>query len=504
MCGNRQRTRILPSARGAVIVGVLVCLFLLAIGAPVSVFAAEDSTKNSLPAPGFAPGWIRKDRVALYNRDTLFDHINGEAELYFPYGFDMLATATYVNKKYPEAGVVVDVYRMGSLLDAFGIYSNYRKADGAGIVIGAEGFVSSSQLMFYQDRYFVRIQVTGATSLDQELFVACGRAVSRNLPPNSGRPGELGLLAGVPGVVPRSERYLARSLLGYAFFRRGMIADAILGDERVQIFVIFENSPAGARKAFDDYRSYLKAEGQGRNVAGITGRLSLTAVDPLYGGVFVEQSGRYLIGVVRMQEVPAAKRIVDQLRERLFTSQAGPASKITETKIIKYVPLLPAAARAGYCWTNSNVIHRSDAWRCMIGNEIFDPCYTLPDKTTIVCGARPDIDKPSGFILKLTQPLPTPDIAKISSSSASMIELEDGTICDFISGASGATDGVRSERINYSCRVNSQHVVVFGDLQPGTVWIAEKGMLVEQKTRDDLPPFMVKDLRKISIRTVWQ
>jgi hypothetical protein len=47
-------------------------------------------------------------------------------------------------------------------------------------------------------------------------------------------------------------------------------------------------------------------------------------------------------------------------------------------------------------------------------------------------------------------------------------------------------------------------VVVFGDLQPGTVWIAEKGMLVEQKTRDDLPPFMVKDLRKISIRTVWQ
>ena len=25
-----------------------------------------------------------------------FDHINGEAELYFPYGFDTLATARYV------------------------------------------------------------------------------------------------------------------------------------------------------------------------------------------------------------------------------------------------------------------------------------------------------------------------------------------------------------------------------------------------------------------------
>ena len=185
-------------------------------------------------------------------------------------------------------------------------------------------------------------------------------------------------------------------------------------------------------------------------------------------------------------------------------SQANPPNKITKTKIIKYVPPTPSEKREGYCWTNSNIIRRSDVWRCMIGNEIFDPCYTVQDKTTIVCGARPDIKKPLGFILKLTEPLPTPDVAKGSSSSASMLELEDGTICDFISGASGATDGVRSERVGYSCRIKAQNVVLFGDLQPGTVWIAEKGVLVEQKTSDELPPFLVKDLQQVKIRTVWQ
>jgi len=185
-------------------------------------------------------------------------------------------------------------------------------------------------------------------------------------------------------------------------------------------------------------------------------------------------------------------------------SQANPPNKITKTKIIKYIPQIPTAKREGSCWTNSNIIRRSDVWRCMIGNEIFDPCYTVHDRTTIVCGARPDIKKPSGFILKLTKPLPTPDVAKGPFSSASMIELEDGTICDFISGASGATDGVRSERVGYSCRIKDQNVVIFGDLQPGTVWIAEKGVLVEQKTSDELPPFLVKDLQKVKIRTVWQ
>ena len=304
--------------RSAVIASAILCTFVLTLSLPVTVFAAEDFIKNILPTPGFAPDWVMKERVTFYNSDTLFDHINGEAELYFPYGFDMLATVTYLNKKNPDVWVVVDVYRMGSLLDAFGIYSNYRKEDAAGAVIGAEGFVSSSQLMFYQDRYFVRIQVTGATSLEQELLLACGRTVSRNLPPNTGRPGELEALVGIPGMVTKSERYLGQSLLGYAFFRRGMIADAMLGGERVQVFVVFENSPDAARKAFDAYRSYLKAEGREMNVTGTTGRTSLTAVDPLYGGVFVEQSGPNLIGAIRMKEASAAKPIVEQLRERLL------------------------------------------------------------------------------------------------------------------------------------------------------------------------------------------
>jgi len=304
--------------RSAVIASAILCVFLLTMSTPVPVFAAEDSIINILPTPGFTPDWVMKERVILYNSDTLFDHIDGEAELYFPYGFDMLATVTYLNKKNPEVWVVVDVYRMGSLLDAFGIYSNYRKADAVGTVIGAEGFVSPSQMMFYQDRYFVMIQVTGTTSLEQDLFVACGRTVSRNLPPNTGRPRELEVLAGIPGVVTKSERYLGQSLLGYAFFRRGIIADAMLGGERVQVFVVFEHSPDAARKAFDDYRSYLKAEGQEMNVTGTTDRISLTAVDPLYRGVFVEQSGPYLIGAIRMKEASTAKPIVEQLRERLL------------------------------------------------------------------------------------------------------------------------------------------------------------------------------------------
>jgi hypothetical protein len=314
MPGHHLQKRMPSLWRAAVIAAALLCCLALTLNAPVSVFAAEDSLKQILPTPGFAPDWVMKDSITLYNNENLFDHINGEGELYLPYGFDRLATATYLNKKNPEVWVVVDVYRMGSVLDAFGIYSNYRKADEAEARIGAEGFVSSSQLMFYQDRYFVRIQVTGAMSLEQDLFVACGLAVSRNLPPSAGRPRELAVMAGIPGLVTKSERYLAQSLLGYAFFRRGMIADVMLGGERLQAFVVLENSKDAARQAFDAYRSYLQAEGQGLNVTGTTDRRFLTADDPLYGGVLVEQSGPNLIGAIRMKKANAARPIIEQLR----------------------------------------------------------------------------------------------------------------------------------------------------------------------------------------------
>lgn len=293
-----------------------VVLFVLTLCVPAAVPASDPSMKNILPVPGCSKDWLLEDKVVLYDRDTLFDYINGEAELYLPYGFEVLATARYVQQENPDTAIAADVYRMASLLDAFGIYSNYRKPDAAASQIGAEGFQSSTQLMFYQDRYFVRLQASGVTSIEKDVFLACGRAISRNLPPGAGRPGEVEILR-VPGVLPGTERYIARSLLGYAFLRRGLIADAILEGEKMQVFLVPEDSKAAARKAFDQYHAYLRASGKGVQLTETGGQISLSAIDPLYGGVLVEQSGRYLMGGIRAKKISAAKKIVREMWGRV-------------------------------------------------------------------------------------------------------------------------------------------------------------------------------------------
>jgi len=290
-------------------------IYIFLFCSPLTVWSAEQATETLLPAPACADGWVMDGKVALYDKDSLFDRVNGESELYFPYGFEKLAFARYESKRDPKRAIDADVYAMGSLLDAFGMFANYRRKDSTSAAIGVEGMISSSQLLFYQDRYFIRLQVTGSTTVDEAVLLACGKAVSQKLPPSTARPKVLDALA-VPAVVKKSERYIASSLLGYEFFRRGLIADAVLGKDEAQVFLVPETTADAASTAFNRYHAYLTTGGGSVRAAGSSGGMSLEAIDPLYGTVVVRQSGRFLAGAVRVKDMPAAKQLVDQVLAR--------------------------------------------------------------------------------------------------------------------------------------------------------------------------------------------
>ncbi|NPU84446.1 MAG: hypothetical protein HPY65_08140 [Syntrophaceae bacterium] len=296
------------------ILAVLGCAVAFFLAAAVPAWCEDGALQSVLPRPGFAGGWTATEPANLYDRNTLFEHINGEAELFMPYGFDLLATSTYASAADPDVWIVADVYRMGSVLDAFGIYANFRRARADRVAIGADGFILPTQMMFHQDRYFVRLQVTGANSLPRSDFMACGQAISQRLPQNSRPPQELETVR-IPALVSGSERYVTPSLLGYAFFRRGIVADAVLDGKHMQIFVVLNDDPDAAREAFSRYRSYLAAEG--RDLRNGDTPDSLTAIDPLYGTVLAEQAGRYVAGMIRIGDAAAAGQIVKQLRARI-------------------------------------------------------------------------------------------------------------------------------------------------------------------------------------------
>jgi len=271
---------------------LLILFFLLAV--PFNTQAAGD-VEDFIPPISCGARWKIEGKPLLYDRNTLSDRIDGEAELYFPFGFDRMAAARYASDNNPGAGMDVEIYRMGSLLDAFGIYANYRQKDGRTLTVGAESNLSSSQLVLYQDRYFVHIQMTGADELNPDTLSECARAVTSRISGNNNRPPELSVLDRIK-VVKGSERYLPQSLLGYDFLNKGIMADAEVEGTNLQVFLLLGTTAASASAVFDNYRSRLareKTEPGGRNVAFLEG------VDPLYGPVIVLKKGDCFAGVLK-------------------------------------------------------------------------------------------------------------------------------------------------------------------------------------------------------------
>ena len=281
---NRFRTSVLP---------LVPTLFLLTLLVPFSSLAGNDMGEL-LPPASCGAGWKMEGKPLFYDRDTLSDRIDGEAELYFPYGFERMAAARYVSEKNPEAGIDVEICRMGSLLDAFGMYANYRQKSGSTLGVGAESNLSPSQIFLYQGRLFVHIQVTGADDAGAPL-AECARTVTSRLPGAKNGPPELSALDR-PGVVKGTERYLPQSLLGYDFLNKGVMADAVVGGKDLQVFLLLGTTAESASAAFDRYRSQVP---QGKVQPGGKDAALLEGVDPLYGPVMVLRKGGCLAGALK-------------------------------------------------------------------------------------------------------------------------------------------------------------------------------------------------------------
>lgn len=292
---------------------LLILTAVLLIVSPLH--AAEKALENVLPE-GCAAGWAMDGKVATYNPENLYKYIDGEAELYIPYGFRKAATVMYAKPGNKDIGIVANIFEMGSLLDAFGIYANFRTPALTQVKAGAEGFLDESQLMFYQDRYFIQIEASGALTEGGPLFRSCAETISRNLPDSKQKPRELDFLK-VPEAVPLTEKYYASGLLGHSFFGRGFTGEVTIGKEQAKSVVMLGESEEVASRIFTEYAKYLRESKAVPQVSGDKGDAALHVIDPLYKGVVLQQSGKYVVGVVGLKEPRDGDTIIAQLLKRL-------------------------------------------------------------------------------------------------------------------------------------------------------------------------------------------
>jgi hypothetical protein len=128
-------------------------------------------------------GWRADAACVLYDRDTLFEYIDGGAELYLAYAFREMVACRYEREGHPP--IVADVFDMGSSEDAFGVFSAERQDPEAEIGQGSE--YAAGLLRFWKGRFFVSVwaeeETAAAADAVRELGVEIAQAIDPPGPP---------------------------------------------------------------------------------------------------------------------------------------------------------------------------------------------------------------------------------------------------------------------------------------------------------------------------------
>jgi hypothetical protein len=169
---------------------------------------AVDDLGRSIPRT--VGGWEANGPDRVFDRTTLYDYMDGGAEVFLAFDFREVWTRTYVPRGSAPAAspagpeppeLTLDVYDMGSPAEAFGIFSCDREDPDAGI--GQDSEAGFGLLRFRQGRYFVTVTASAEDEAALKAVLEIGRAALPALGPPGPRPAILDLL---PPAGLRPER----------------------------------------------------------------------------------------------------------------------------------------------------------------------------------------------------------------------------------------------------------------------------------------------------------
>ena len=174
------------------------------------LFASEaKSIYDVLPTETEILPWKQNGSPALYNKEKLYEYINGGADIFLEYGFNQIVTQNYL---FEDKELVVDVYEMQDPESAFGIYSLYRDYNKPVLNVGDDGTRFKYQLVFWQDKYYIVLMGYETDEITQKALLAMAHHVSQRIGVKSQTPPLLNKLPG-QNQVPRSQGYV-KGVLG--------------------------------------------------------------------------------------------------------------------------------------------------------------------------------------------------------------------------------------------------------------------------------------------------
>ena len=279
-----------------------------------NVSSAATLLESFVPKKDIPNGWALIDGPHLYTKKNLFEHIDGQAELFFQYGFQKSVFAIYKDKGKDENQIELDIYDMGNALQAFGTFSRFRNEDRPG-GFGLESYLDDHSALFYQGKYFIMVY---AAEANPDFLKKFSKLVSLKISDPSPPPKEISYFP-KNGLKPGSIQYFSEGLLGHQFLKRGFQGTYVektedkaeAKDREFKLFIAIFKDSQEAVSALKAYKEDLAKKGNVFSGGSIVFKASaVRGEDPYQGKVFVLQRGVYLLGIVGFEKEQESENLL--------------------------------------------------------------------------------------------------------------------------------------------------------------------------------------------------
>ena len=263
--------------------------------------------------------WKLEGQPYRYTPPDLYEYINGAAEFFIGFGFVELTGANYTPVAGGDDYASIDIYDLGSKLNAFGVFQSKRDRQASVENLGAAATVSDDYAAFFKGKYYVEIQAVIADKHARSIIAVMASAVAKRLPGDDTLPPELAYFP-KQGRIVGSERYLRDGVLGHAFLKQGIVCGYHIEGTPATAFIVMLDSDQAAVNAIQRHRFFLEEGGQKPLPLDGLGAYAFASEEPYHQKIVATHSGPFVIGVYDLKRVEAGKTllkaILDAIAER--------------------------------------------------------------------------------------------------------------------------------------------------------------------------------------------
>ncbi len=150
--------------------------------------AAKDLFNLLPPVP---PDWELQREDTIYTPESLYEYINGGAELYLSYGMKDVVSRIITQG---ENEIRIEIFDMTEAPNAFGVFTNTRLADEKQYGQGSQYFTGAQ--IFWKDKYYIVITANDENEAIVEVIKSLASSIDNKI-------SEIGEIPGIIQYLPK-------------------------------------------------------------------------------------------------------------------------------------------------------------------------------------------------------------------------------------------------------------------------------------------------------------